>query len=296
MQKYISTMKEIIGTYERFALSSTNPFANAIIQHSVSGINRNPVHRLFSRGELVAEITEYPDKPMKIWVADYTLTEDRSYGKTRVHRIEELVKCFLEKYGYPNCGYADHVKFMPREKTIEKVVEKIVEKPIEVVVEKEVVKEPAPGHWVKNSNPRNPESVWYTCSACGKLADADNNVDILSDYCPHCGAKMMKSECVDNAATENKPAKTESKIEKSEDVHKLNVCGRKVSIKFKGSVTNPGGVKHASGAEVDGTRVKVEYITKKGQRCNILGRSIKAIRNARDRGYKFILTPIAEAA
>lgn len=289
MSTYNSTIKEVIGTYERFALGDKNMTANAIVQHSVCGINRNPVHRLFSRGELIAEIVEYADKPMKIWVTDYTITEDRSYGKFRVRRIEELVKCFLEKYGYPNCGYADHVKFMPRERVVEKTVEKIVEKPVEVIVEKEL--KPESAHWVKNCSPRNPDDVWYTCSACGKLAIADNNKDVLTDFCPHCGRPMHDVETV--------PSKIKPSVPEGKQYHRCATFGdKKIDLLLETNEHEDSSWIIRS-ASIDGIPTVITY-RGTGKKSNaifeIVGKSYGSFMRAKARGRKFTFTPIAEAA
>ena len=57
------------------------------------------------------------------------------------------------------------------------------------------------GHWVSHQSDEpygcRDEKEWYKCSKCGKDAygrcyeDEWYSAPILSDYCPHCGAKMM---------------------------------------------------------------------------------------------------------
>lgn len=50
------------------------------------------------------------------------------------------------------------------------------------------------GHFI-HDGPRFVGGVdWWHCSNCGKLI---SGVEIFFNYCPYCGAKMNKTECVD---------------------------------------------------------------------------------------------------
>lgn len=51
------------------------------------------------------------------------------------------------------------------------------------------------GHWIRKekifeSGITYARSWWYECSNCGEKPLTQDNIAIVSDYCPWCGAKM----------------------------------------------------------------------------------------------------------
>ena len=64
------------------------------------------------------------------------------------------------------------------------------EEAVQMVI-KALEQEPKTGHWIKNEDDT---CWWYVCSECGQvpLKNIWNDADVLSQFCPNCGAKMVE--------------------------------------------------------------------------------------------------------